>query len=924
MVAYNSDNKGGELVVFETQSLRKIHRIPLGRVSAVPYFDGDRILAKSNRWIRVYSLDRQEPVLESPRSSEQFLFHGPSRTIIVTSDSNMHFLDADTLQDKNVPMQIPTNALSIAFSKDGSRVAWASYDRFLTIARLQPKSPFGVSDALPLKANNPDVRRVQQLDANRLLFTLFENRLGTQHQMLLDADREQFAWRRRRDRTELIRTALNEPSNNDATLADGIYLRRFDTATAAATDVHFTSQSGPIVGKEAWAYWDAQRRHLVVRSPRYTGPATIWNLDSGSSTLFDPVSLSTWPVFVPKPTAMLLLDHKGGQFTRTIQKFSLAAPPKMEVVTLDGQLSFHSAMPGPNSRWLSFCSTNGAICMPTDRIGDSNALLKFNVAGTVTETAISRDGRLAAVTADGEIRLFDIDSGRSSTPIHGPNHQGFPQQLRFSNDDRLLFSGTRNVQVFHAASGLPIGPEIDMGTCRGRFPTRFGFLQVVSDNTFRLLRIPAPASGTPDEIRKWIELITGSRLEEDRTLDALTMSEKEQRRGNFAASQSPIAWPPFDVNPEPLSSGPTSQPSAAESTSPLSTLNHAETQAVGKTVVRSRELAYLDETVGTHQSGKLRQQQAYLLARQPSLPAQLQATLGHALATTEPQKAARLYKAIDDDASLWMTGCGERVEFPHIPFNNGDGFTLEAWISDWDGVLVSQGDRKSLVAMANNSSASAKLGFGWHKGSDVAFWRSGFINDGRRHHWALVRDGDQLRIYFDGHLQVERQAMPPELDEKSPMWLGAAKEIVKRQGAGKIYQLRISSKVRYTQSAESPFTPTRELWESDEQTELLVNFAGKLPADATIRDLSKHKRHGRLAHAWWRLDELKETAWRPEVWSSASNSSQDSLRIDGILADQLTQWNGLITQDVALVQDAPLAELPQLHATLQKAGFPGH
>jgi len=202
--------------------------------------------------------------------------------------------------------------------------------------------------------------------------------------------------------------------------------------------------------------------------------------------------------------------------------------------------------------------------------------------------------------------------------------------------------------------------------------------------------------------------------------------------------------------------------------------------------------------------------------------------------------------------ALAFDGQSARLTAPHIPFDQYQTFTIEAWVCGWQRDILTQGiygDPENSVWLAmGTDQSSPHHSCGWESGpgtnyqipagaaADLLDWN----------HLALVYDGQLQSLYVNGKLVQRRPASAPRpLDQSRRLSFGIHDGNPPLHGSGLLGPVRISNTVRYTQ----PFTPSRE-FTTDAETVLLYEMS---EAQGTqLRDASGNKRDGIITGAEWR------------------------------------------------------------------------
>ena len=189
----------------------------------------------------------------------------------------------------------------------------------------------------------------------------------------------------------------------------------------------------------------------------------------------------------------------------------------------------------------------------------------------------------------------------------------------------------------------------------------------------------------------------------------------------------------------------------------------------------------------------------------------------------------------------------------HIPFDELDAFTIEAWVLGWSQRLVYQGKEGDPENSVWLTWGSPGWSIGWEHGDGLDDrYRLEKTSSDRWEHIALVFDGTTQYVFVDGRKVHEMKVPKPgPLVKDRKLLIGAQEnwddsvaETVRRNGTGYLAALRISSKAIYT----APFTPPAR-FSADKSTELCYDLSRK--DDKTLFDLSAKKRHGTLHNLVW-------------------------------------------------------------------------
>lgn len=230
---------------------------------------------------------------------------------------------------------------------------------------------------------------------------------------------------------------------------------------------------------------------------------------------------------------------------------------------------------------------------------------------------------------------------------------------------------------------------------------------------------------------------------------------------------------------------------------------------------------------------------------------------GALLARTKQWKRAAEYRRqiiqseADNQQCLVLTGSGEYVIAPHVPFDKFASFTIEAWVKSFNGRLVIQGkdgDPESSVWLILAARDRMTHG-GWEKNGGDYDLQLVDEQEGWKH-VALVFDGAKQLLFVNGRLAGERPAPKPgPFEPPRPLMIGEIRSAPKF-ASGFVRGVRISKSARYT----GDFTPPEQLT-SDDMTVLLFDFS-EVSADE-VRDLSGNGNDGKIHNAWWLQHKLK-------------------------------------------------------------------
>lgn len=177
--------------------------------------------------------------------------------------------------------------------------------------------------------------------------------------------------------------------------------------------------------------------------------------------------------------------------------------------------------------------------------------------------------------------------------------------------------------------------------------------------------------------------------------------------------------------------------------------------------------------------------------------------------------------------ALAFDGSGTRVTAPHIPFDEYETFTIEAWVRGWRGVVLAQGaagDPENSVWLAvgtRDDSPYETCGWEAEKGTNHQVAIGKKADRIGWNHVALVYDGERQNVFVNGKLVRSRRVPPPSpLVRKRLLQIGVHDDTHPKHGSGLLGPMRISKSVRYPE----PFEPNWE-FTVDSDTVLLYALA---------------------------------------------------------------------------------------------------
>jgi WD40 repeat protein len=151
------------------------------------------------------------------------------------------------------------------------------------------------------------------------------------------------------------------------------------------------------------------------------------------------------------------------------------------------------------------------------------------------QVAFSPDGKtlLTGGGHDGIGRLWETETRQ---PLGRPlQHDKGIRAVAFSPDSRLAATASNDgtARFWDAASGLPIGPPLrhrDTVSVLAFSPDGKFLVTGSTDRTARLWEVPAPAAGSAERLKAWVEVMTSIELDEHGGMRMLDEPEWQQRR----------------------------------------------------------------------------------------------------------------------------------------------------------------------------------------------------------------------------------------------------------------------------------------------------------------------------------------------------------------------------------------------------------
>lgn len=221
------------------------------------------------------------------------------------------------------------------------------------------------------------------------------------------------------------------------------------------------------------------------------------------------------------------------------------------------------------------------------------------------------------------------------------------------------------------------------------------------------------------------------------------------------------------------------------------------------------------------------------------------------LSADEPPKTDK-----EEFYGLKFDGRDSYVTLPHVNFSDWKGFTVEAWVKDWNGRICCQGKQGDPENSLWISIRADRHSTGWESDNGINY--SNPVNPNSVAGWdhvALVYDGVNQSIYLNGKLVHQKAAPKPgPFHPERKLFLGAQQSWKETQtkpaglfGSGIMRLFRVSKVPRY----DKEFEPA-DNFETDDNTVVLFDFAK--PDQTSLKDLSHNKNDGTIHHAKWVME----------------------------------------------------------------------
>ena len=475
------------LLIVDVESGDTIAEIAAEYAVAVFLPDGRLAVAETgSSMLTIYELTDQGAVVASEKDTGipgGGLTLSPDRTIVAFGglEGSIVLLDTETFEPLVPAVRIRGSRVSdVAFSSDGASIALSSDDGSVTVVDTRSgrevETMIGMTGSLTTEfVSNDSLVSASFTDGGSSTWSLGGTSIGTPQPSRSAAVVDL----RTLDQGRSVAYLTEEGETRIAPVDDiasptvahdfGDYGRAFDASEGAGLvasyvlDVDEEAQevtARTIViarlddlsviasidvgdGSVNAMSFDPSGRLLAVGSDG--GELTVYDTTNGS-VVHGPVVVDEFPaalgllVWSPDGTRL----HTGGQDGK-LRTFDTDTWSQLDEVTLnDNQTALRHGSLSADARLLVVPSESGDVFL-VDEVSGAVVGEPFISAGTQLQSALLvQDGRtLAAVSRDGSLRLWDVDTRRSIGPAL-TGHAGFSQSLAQAGVDHLLTGGAQD------------------------------------------------------------------------------------------------------------------------------------------------------------------------------------------------------------------------------------------------------------------------------------------------------------------------------------------------------------------------------------------------------------------------------------------------------------------------------------------------
>jgi WD40 repeat protein/tRNA A-37 threonylcarbamoyl transferase component Bud32 len=251
------------------------------------------------------------------------------------------------------------------------------------------------------------------------------------------------------------------------------------------------------------------------------GTARLWDVAAAEPVAVLPHAGIVKAVAFSPDDRQALTGSTGG--TAALWDLS-ARPPVARSLPHEGPVEAVAFSPDGHTA-ITADTKGGSVRLWETATGTPVRTLPGHAAG-VQALAVSRDGEyLISGSFDRTARVWRLATGESvGLPLQ---HQAPVRDVAFSPDGRSAYTGSEDntARRWHVPTGLPIGPAVVHGLkvqVVAVHPESTMFATGSWDRTVGLWDAPGPRHGSPAEVARWAERVTGLRLDDSGAPRVLT------------------------------------------------------------------------------------------------------------------------------------------------------------------------------------------------------------------------------------------------------------------------------------------------------------------------------------------------------------------------------------------------------------------
>ena len=500
-------------------------------------------------------------------------------------------------------------------------------------------------------------------------------------------------------------------------------------------------------------------------------------------------------------------------------------------------LSFH-----PDAKTLVTSDTNGTAIIRASTTGEQTARLEH--AGPIHFVSFSPSGR-SIVTASGD-DTAQVWLSATGTPIGEPlQHEGGVNHAAFDSEERRLATAANDgtVRLWNLANQKliwsPIHQENRM--LRVQFSEDNTQLLAAGDTSALVWQPPRlPTEPGPTWLGPLAETIVGARRQASHAPETTDEKPFFDRHQEILSSEGSDFYHNWARNRFREARGGQRTPQLSRNH-----VEHLKLDALKTMLLRHPNHGWAHWFYGV-------QTKLTNIHNQPHLDLLATFHLGLGRNLLEDQiDQSELNDYLQEFRGLRFNGTDQFIECSHLPFHEWEAFTIEAWVWNWQGKILSEGrggDPESSIWLASvqGSSESVIYSSGWE--CEGANYTETLVeaDDRKWTHVAMVYNGRELILFLNGQ-EVGRQESPrpgPFISDRPFLIAAQLEPNFTYYGKGILNSLQISRAARY----ETDFVPQKPITRHP-KAELLYHFSQGTGDQAM--DLSGNDRHGRIVGPSW-------------------------------------------------------------------------